>query len=556
MKARFSSVLALLGLFLAVSIQQGYSQDLPERTSLDDYIEKPDDSYSWKITDIKNENGIKTILVDMVSQHWRTEQDVNRTEWRHWLTISIPEKASSEIGMLYISGGYNNEDPRSNKQTEAIAKSTNSVVAQLGMIPNQTLIFHNDGVERREDDLIGYTWDQFLKTGDPTWPARNPMVKGAVRAMDTMTAVLASADGGGQKLDKFVVAGGSKRGWTTWLTGAVDDRVVGIIPIVIDVLNADISMRHHFACYGFWAPNVGNYVDHKIMQRLDDPMLEKLYKLVDPYYYRHRLTMPKLILNGTGDQFFLPDSSQFYWDDLQGEKYLRYVPNGDHGMDGTDAFETIIAFYSLILRGQKPPQYSWTIDDEGAIHVKTEEKPVAVNLWKATNKEARDFRIETFGPKYRSTKLKPNAAGEYVGEVKTPKKGWTAYFVELTYNIGGPVPLKLSTQVKVTPDTIPFEGKPSHLPTSLTLVATAKSKLQAKTLAEQAKGLIVKHNLTKEGITTYVAGDRLFINWVPAGDFRVGAKGVSEFLKDQGCKDFAYQLESGRDITLPPALDE
>ena len=249
MKKRLTLVAFALPLLTAGLMAVASAEDLPRRTALDDYIEKPDDSYSWKIASTKTADGMKTVVVDMVSQTWRTKKDVNRTEWRHWLTVSIPEKATSDIGLLFIGGGYNGKGPRSNARAEAIAKATGTVVAQLGMVPNQTLIFHNDGKERTEDDLIGYTWDQFLKTGDPTWPARNPMVKSAVRAMDTMTALLASEDGGGHRLDRFVVAGGSKRGWTTWLTGAVDDRVVAIIPIVIDVLNTDVSMMHHFAAY-------------------------------------------------------------------------------------------------------------------------------------------------------------------------------------------------------------------------------------------------------------------------------------------------------------------
>ncbi|MGE3317404.1 MAG: PhoPQ-activated protein PqaA family protein, partial [Planctomycetaceae bacterium] len=313
MKRRVS--FAFLLFLLAGLSTSAVAEPLPRRTPLDDYVEKPDPSYSWKIASTKSADGMKTIVIDMVSQNWRTKEEVDRTEWRHWLTVSIPEKVTSEVGMLLIGGGYNGEPPRSNKRAEAVAKATNTVVAELGMVPNQRLMFHNDGKLRTEDDLIGYTWDQFLKTGDPTWPARNPMVKSAVRALDTITALMASDEGGKRTVDRFVVAGGSKRGWTTWLTGAVDKRVVAIVPIVIDVLNTEESMKHHFAAYGFWAPNVGNYVEHKLMQRIGHPRSKELYAIEDPYSYRHRLTMPKLILNAAGDQFFLPDSSQFYWNE-------------------------------------------------------------------------------------------------------------------------------------------------------------------------------------------------------------------------------------------------
>ncbi len=133
--------------------------------------------------------------------------------------------------------------------------------------------------------------------------------------------------------------GDPSEGWTTWLTGALDKRVVAIAPIVIDVLNVRKSMEHHFAAYGFWAPSVGDYVAHSLMQRMEHPRIQELYQLVDPYYYRHRLTMPKFVLNAAGDQFFLPDSSQFYWNDLRGEKYLRYVPNGITGWTEPMAFK-------------------------------------------------------------------------------------------------------------------------------------------------------------------------------------------------------------------------
>jgi PhoPQ-activated pathogenicity-related protein len=553
MRRRFAieTIAALLLIALVTSV--AIAEDLPRRTALDDYIQKPDDSYTWKIASTKNADGIKTIIVDMVSQNWRTKKDVDRTEWRHWLTVSIPQQATSEIGMLFIGGGYNGEGARPNKRSEAVAKATGSVVAELGMVPNQTLMFHDDGKQRTEDDLIGYTSDQFLKTGDSTWPVRNAMVKSAVRALDTMTAVMASEEGGRRKVDQFVVAGGSKRGWTTWLTGAVDDRVVAIIPMVIDVLNVENSMKHHFASYGFWAPNVGNYVDHQIMQRADHPRMKELHRLEDPYFYRHRLTMPKLIINAAGDQFFLPDSSKFYWDDLRGEKYLRYVPNGDHGLDGTDASDSIVAFYSLILAGKKPPTYLWTQELDGTLQVMTRDKPKEVRLWQATNPEARDFRVETFGRKYTSSIVNPDEHGLYRSNVTKPEKGWTAYFLELTFDVGAPTPLKLTTNVVVIPDIDPFADKPSHLPTSLTLVCNAPSELAAKTITEAATEFVKNQDFVEGDLKTRVIGRRCYFNWVPKGDFRTGAKSLAKHLASQKCDTFASQLESGPEMTLPPA---
>ena len=553
MNRRFAIETIALLLFVVSLPTLSVADELPRRTALDDYVQKPDDSYSWKIASTKDADGMKTVVVDMVSQHWRTKEDVDRTEWRHWLTVSIPHQAKSDIAMVFIGGGYNGEGPRSNKRSEAIAKATGSVVAELGMVPNQTIMFHNDGKQRTEDDLIGYTADQFLKTGDPTWPVRNAMVKSAVRAMDTVTALMASEEGGKRKVDRFVVAGGSKRGWTTWLTGAVDHRVVAIIPMVIDVLNTDDSMKHHFAAYGFWAPNVGNYVDHQIMQRADHPRMKDLHKLEDPYYYRHRLTMPKLIINAAGDQFFLPDSSRFYWNDLRGENYLRYVPNGDHGLDGTDASDSIVAFYSLILAGKKPPSFHWTQEQDGTLQVLARDKPKEVRLWQATNPEARDFRVETFGRKYTSSVVLPNEHGLYRSNVTKPEKGWTAYFLELTFDVGAPTPLKLTTNVVVIPETIPFAGKPSHLPTSLTLICNAPSEQAAKNIVEAATTFTKDQKLSEGDLKTVLRGKRCYLNIVPVGDFRVAGKILTEYLAKQKCDTFAYQLESGSEITLPPA---
>lgn len=430
-----------------------------QSTALDLYVAAPDDSYEWKLVETKQLGKNTAYVVDMTSQTWRPE-NTDRPQWKHHMFIVKPEGATSDTALLFIGGGRNGGDPPKTPDMLAmmLAQESKSVVIELRMIPNQPMVFNADGQPRSEDDLIAYTWDKVITTGDPTWCARLPMVKAAVRAMDTTQALLASEAGGELAINKFVVAGGSKRGWTTWLTGAVDNRVVAIVPAVIDVLNVKPSMTHHFSAYGFWAPAVGDYVRHKIMEKQDHPGYEVLLQFEDPIRYADRLTMPKFVVNAAGDQFFLPDSSKFYWDQLQGEKHLRYVANTDHSLGNSDAPQSIIAFYNAIRENRPRPKYDWSFETDGSIRVTCEDQPKQVVLWQATNPKARDFRLEEIGRAYQSTPLEPGDDGSYIGKVEQPSEGFTAYFVEMTFDSGEKFPFKFTSGVRVVPDVLPFEG--------------------------------------------------------------------------------------------------
>ena len=90
------------------------------------------------------------------------------------------------------------------------------------------------------------------------------------------------------------------------------------------------------------------------------------------------------------------------------------------------------------------------------MRVTAKDKPAEVKLWQATNPDARDFRMETLGPKWQSAMLDPEG-GSYVGKVAEPAKGWTAFFIELTFPSGKPEPFKFTTQVRVVPDVLPHK---------------------------------------------------------------------------------------------------
>ena len=439
-----------------------YQKVQGDRTALDEYVAAPDTNYSFHVVSTVPGKEQTTYILEMTSQAWLTTSEVDRPLWKHWMIIVKPNNVASSKSLLFISGGGNGGEPPQSATPNLIqiALATKSVITELKMVPNQPLVFAGETEGRKEDSLIAYTWDKFLRTGDKKWPARLPMTKSAVRAMDTVTAFCGSAEGGNVKVDGFVVAGGSKRGWTTWMTAVVDKRVVAIVPLVIDVLNLEPSMLHHYGAYGFWAPAVGNYTAFNLMDWNGTPENRALLKIEDPYEYRQRLTMPKFIVNAAGDQFFLPDSSQFYFNDLPGVKYLRYVPNADHSLAGSDAYLTLQACYNAVLYNVPLPQFSWTLEKDGSIKVTAKDTPAEVKLWQATNPEARDFRVETLGRKYTSTGLADEGGGVYVGKVPEPATGWTAFFVELTFPNGSPAPFKFTTQVRVLPDVLPYKFVP------------------------------------------------------------------------------------------------
>src|SRR4051812_6797824 len=78
-----------------------------EKTALDKYVAKPDPNYSYKLVNTLRGDGATAYVLEMVSQKWLTEKEVDRPIWKHWLTIIKPDEVSSKTGLLFITGGGN-----------------------------------------------------------------------------------------------------------------------------------------------------------------------------------------------------------------------------------------------------------------------------------------------------------------------------------------------------------------------------------------------------------------------------------------------------------------
>lgn len=422
-------------------------------TALDRYVAKPDSTYDYQLIDTIVESGLTTYVIDMTSQTWRSVAEVDRPVWEHEVHIFVPDGTTSDTVILYIGSGDNGDANQAIERANAedIALHTGQAVLYLPTVPNQPLMFTDDGIARREDSILAYTFDKYLDGGDEEWPALLPMVKSAVRAMDTAQDFL--AENTTLTATDFFVTGGSKRGWTTWLTGAVDPRVSAITPVVYDYVNSVPVLDFHTHVYDGvtqgtvegYAETLQDYVNFDIFDRIATPEYAELTSIIDPYSYRDRLTQPKFAVLSTGDQF-MPMAAQFYINDFQGPTYLRYIPNTGHEAGRTEGK----GFFKALDAGESLPTYSWTVEgaNSNTIRLNSTTAPVEVNLWQATNLNSLDFRINYFGANWTSTTLADQGGGEYVGTVPVPASGGTAFLVEMKYDVGGEI-LTFTTEAQV-----------------------------------------------------------------------------------------------------------
>ena len=422
---------------------------------LKDYVEREDASYAFEIVetivmgatdDNPNPEGATTVYqVKMTSQTW---QDI---PWEHWVTVFRPaEIAHPDQALLMINGG-DNGDPAPNLKDQYIgfmgtmSKRTKSVCAIVSQIPNQPLF---DG--RREDEIIAYTYDKWLKGEGDDWPLLFPMAKSAVKAMDTVAAII--EDKHGDTVDAFMVTGASKRGWTTYLSAVVDDRIKAIAPIVIDTLNMPAQTPHQFKTYGGYSEQVQEYTDFKLQERMGTPEGKQLTEMVDPFSYRADLDMPKLIVNGSNDPYWTVDSTNNYFDGLVGDKHIYYQANVGHNAN-LDGVSTISHFYNAMLNDKLFPGISWEhTAGLSELEVAVGKGASGAKLWKTTSAN-RDFRQS----EWKSEPLEIKN-GKVTAKVDEPEEGWVAYYVEVRYDGELGMPFGNCTKITVMPEAYPEEG--------------------------------------------------------------------------------------------------
>jgi PhoPQ-activated pathogenicity-related protein len=407
-------------------------------------VRKPETVFQWSVKNGAERPGSSDRTYDLhfTSQAWQGYK------WEHQLQVYRPrDSAPSATMFLWVTGGSPRPDYIALGME--LARKMRAPAAFLYHVPNQPLLEGN----LYEDDLIAETFVRYLKTKDESWPLLFPMVKSVVKAMDVLQAF--ATQEWGAPIDKFIVSGASKRGWTTWLTAAVDRRVGAIAPAVIDTLNMRSQMRRQLEAFGAYSSRLASYSSRGLLPIPETAEGQRLLSMVDPWAYRQHLTMPKLIINGTNDFYWATDALNLYWNGIPSDKWVIYVPNAGHNLRRQDRpqaeqlnhlIDGLAAFSRHQMGGITMPRLRWSHETENGklrLTIAATPMPIEARLWVARSATA-DLRASVWSPHEASL-----SGDKIVGEVTAPEKGHLAFFGEVDYRIDG-LRYHLSTQVRMT----------------------------------------------------------------------------------------------------------
>lgn len=349
-------------------------------------------------------------------------------EWRHNLTLHRPSRLEFPTACLLIVTG-DKVGPWDEQEAKRLADLAGIRAAVLYQIPNQPY------QSKREDALIAYTIERWFATNDWNWPLLFPMTRSVLSAMDALQSI---AKKDGKPIDRFVVIGASKRGWTTWLTAASQDkRVVGIVPEVFNNLHAMAQLKHQKDLWGKFAEPIRDYTSPEFLAALESPQGNQIVRALDPYYHLTKIKIPALIVNGSNDLYWATDATRIFWEDIRSPKWLAISPNAGHNLGPASQYEPAIGmFIRHCLQGFRMPvltekwigngrNQTWRVGVKGV-------QPLSFRLWSCSG--GTSYLLDQHW-QVRTTKA-PDAQG--MADFPLPTSALhQAFFVEAEFSVRG-----------------------------------------------------------------------------------------------------------------------
>lgn len=417
----------------------------------------------YSLLENKQLPGVMLQRYKLNSQAWSPQGVVSPERWQNGVDIYLPDSARENNALVVINNGSNNNGSGSpvaptnfsEEELTRIAVATRTVVISVSNVPNQVLSYQGVTTPLAEDDSVAYSWRLFI--GD-TQKYQNASLHIPMAASVSQAFRLAKKELAQHNITKFIVTGASKRGWAAWLTALSDPDVDAVVPFVMDLLDTKNSLEHMYQSYGKnWPVAFYPYYKQGVDQQIGTDEFASLMTLEDPLTYLNtdmgdRLKIDKYIINASGDDFYVPDNSHFYYDQLPGSKSLRVVPNSSHNGILSVAEQSLITFVNRFQEKQKLPEITEKVQNSGEgkkeLAVSFSEKPATVLQWTAMNPAARDFRYAC-DVKYNSVPVSLTGGNDTLSIPLTPPdSGWQATYIEATFSDG----YVATTQVYITPD--------------------------------------------------------------------------------------------------------
>jgi PhoPQ-activated pathogenicity-related protein len=413
-----------------------YINGIKRETTLDKYLAHTESVYHWEeMKSIRAQPTDGDFNLKVISQTWQGKP------WSHRLQIFTP-KGLRHPDTAILSISFGNGSDLETFMGKALANATGAVVVNVFDVPNQPLF------GKYEDALIAFSFGKYLQTGDDTWPLIFPMTKSVIKAMDAIQAWSRTQPQG--EISKFIVSGASKRGWTTDLVAAHDTRVIGAIPIVYNNLKVGAQIAHQREVWGGTSPLIEVYKQEGLLDPLPTERARSLTESIDPWSYRRRLVMPKLLINATNDGYWPHDALNLYFNDLPGQTDVFYVPNAPHTLGDNVAavVGSAAAWSNLLLDGIAVPKVNLSVRNtemDTTFTLSTDVTPAKVRLWLACS-SSKDFRKS----KWKSLLLQPHGRKYQftvpIGKLYPQKVDYAAAFGEIEIP-AQPLPLRLSSKM-------------------------------------------------------------------------------------------------------------
>jgi PhoPQ-activated pathogenicity-related protein len=364
----------------------------------------------WAASRASESAGVQFVELSYRSQSWKGGA------WEHSLVVFWPNELNDWSKMVLVSvedsGDYFSSvqkqlaDGFQGKLMRGALAGLGAPIAILTRVPPSSQL----GIDGT-DKIIGHTLRKFIETGDPEWPLLVPMTRAILGAMDSLQGFVLQEKA--RKLDRFLLMGGSKTAWASWLAAAHDSRqrVVGLGSLAFNVLNFERNLMYQREIWGRLSEKLE--MAEPIADALVKPSgslearrARELIRLIDPYHSLAGLRVPKLLVSGANDPYFPSDSDRFYWSELEGsENHRLYLPNFGHNGAGGKAgsllslLSPIQTFVDICFSpGKKLPRFESQVRPrvglggfDWLLSVTSQERPANVVVWRAES-ASRDFR--------------------------------------------------------------------------------------------------------------------------------------------------------------------